>query len=156
MLSVVGEALPARCVAALAATCASLRLETGRLIGGRVRAHWRAVFDDSLEYDEAHVARGMNAVDLCRQEAWLETPCGDCVCCLRPVPLKLGARCIECVGEEHRTFVPGSALARRAGVNCRAVHAGRPIFTCVLCDASLCLACLCADDGCCMCRIHLI
>ena len=154
MFGLIGEHLSAREVIAVVATCHGIGACSGECIGGRVRRHWSCVFGDTATFSESHVISGMGLVDLARLEAWIQAPTGDCVCCLRNIPLKLGAQCIECVGTAEDAFIRGNSTARRTSVKCKSSH-DDVIFTCVLCDCSTCLMCMCSDDSCSMCRCHL-
>ena len=77
-----------------------------------------------------------------------------CVCCLKLVPVKLGARCVECVGQEQLAFRRGSATARRCEARCRTSHS-ELVYTCPICDFSSCLECLCANMSCGLCHMSL-
>jgi hypothetical protein len=147
-LSLIGESLCAHDVAALSATCHSMRAAQRRLIGGRMRHYWRRLYRSSESFRESSAE--MSLVDLARTEAHIHGPFGACVCCLKPGP-KLGARCIDCVCNESEAFVKGSPQTAPSPVKCALSHE-EMAFTCVLCECSTCLSCLCNDSACSMCR----
>ena len=176
-LGLCGEYLDAHDIARLSMTCRAMRAAQSRLVGGRLRrarrhpnmgrslqasrthptplpraGYWRSLYRSSLPFREFHSTGAMNAVDLARTEAWIHAPSGACVCCLRRAPLKLGARCVDCVANESATFAQGSADAPRSPVKCATSH-GPSVFTCPLCEVSSCLQCLVWDRGCSMCRL---
>ena len=175
-LGLCGEYLDAHDIARLSMTCRAMRAAQSRLVGGRLRraltsehgpwsgfrrthptplpraGYWRGLYRSNLPFREFHSTGAMNAVDLARTEAWIHAPSGACVCCLRRAPLKLGARCVDCVANESATFAQGSADAPRSPVKCATSH-GPSVFTCPLCEVSSCLQCLVWDRGCSMCRL---
>ena len=98
--------------------------------------YWRGLYRSKLPFREFHATGAMNAVDLARTEAWIHAPSGACVCCLRSAPLKLGARCVDCVANESASFEQGSADAPVSPVKCATSHV-HSVFTCVLCEVRL-------------------
>ena len=149
---IVGKWCDASIICRLGKTARSLLKLQARLIRGRVSRMCECVFQ--TEVDRTWITHGMSVVDLARVEACITRPLGACVCCLRLVPLKLGARCIECVGQEAAAFRYGSVHARRCDVRCRASHR-KLVYTCPVCEFSSCLQCLCADMSCGMCHMSM-
>ena len=152
VLSLIGEWLPARSIAALNAACSQLHMAQGRMIAGRVRHWWRRLYRSCDAFYEARAVRHLRLTDLARTEAQIQTPFGACVCCLRDGP-KFGAMCVDCVANEEESFaggVPPQAIA--SATKCASSHVGM-VFTCVLCESSSCLRCLCNDTACSMCRL---
>ena len=123
-----------------------------RLVRGRVNRMCECVFRALV--DRTWVTHGMSVIDLARVEACVASPIGACVCCLKLIPLKLGTRCIECVGQEAVAFRRGSEQARRCDARCRASHKNL-VYTCPVCEFSSCLQCLCADMTCGLCHMSL-
>eukprot|EP00966_Prymnesium_polylepis_P089560 2073625-Prymnesium_polylepis.2 len=148
LLSLLSEHLDARDIYALHATSSTLRAARTRLVGGRVRHYWRNLYRTSSAFRESKCK--MSIVDLARTEAQIHAPFGACVCCLRDGP-KLGARCVDCVANEKASFAKGSAEAATSTTRCAHSHTDM-VFTCVLCESSTCLECLCNDAACSMCR----
>ena len=146
VLGLIGEWLDAYEIASLDATCKHLHAARARLIGGRLRTYWRRLYRSSIAYREDKSA--MSLTDLARTEARIHR--GNCVCCLRPGP-KLGARCVDCVANETRSFVSSGSPQCLSPIKCAASHVDM-VFTCVLCETSSCLECLCKDMSCSMCR----
>lgn len=118
-------------------------------IEGRLIYHYKTIFRTTCI--PTHLWK-MDCVDLARTEAWIFMPHGSCVCCLRDIPIKLGGRCIECVGAEESAFVPNRQPLLNLYIKCRSSHKNM-VFSCFFCQASSCLMCLMADDACAMCRV---
>ena len=148
----VGEWCDARAICRLAMASRWLHDLRERLVRGRVMRMCECVFLRSV--DRTWVTGGMSAIDLARVEACVTSPIGACVCCLKLVPVKLGARCVECVGQEQLAFRRGSATARRCEARCRTSHS-ELVYTCPICDFSSCLECLCANMSCGLCHMSL-
>jgi hypothetical protein len=149
---VVGKWCDAETICRIGRTASGLLKLQSRCIRGRVTRMCECVFD--TEVNRTWITEGMSVIDLARVEACIMRPIGACVCCLKPTPLKLGSRCVECVGQEALSFQRGSASARRCGAKCRASH-DTLVYTCPVCEFSVCLPCLCAEMSCGLCHMSL-
>ncbi len=120
-----------------------------RWIGGLIRKFWIILFRDDLSFRE-YLTTNYNFVDLYRLESWILSPSGNCVSCLRNIPLKLGNFCIECVGNPDN-FILGAGHKYQF-LKCCNNHVNI-FFTCLICEMSMCYNCLFKDNGCNFCRL---
>ena len=149
VLTVVGRHLTAVDIARLRQSCRCAICVVDAAIRGRLTAHYLTVFGT-----EAPPVRRweMECIDLARMEAWLLLPLGRCPCCLRDVPLKLGGRCIECVGQEFEAFVSSSTPLPDTLTRCCSSQAPN-VFACPMCECAVCFECMVADRACAICRV---
>lgn len=118
-------------------------------ISSLMRTYWIILFKDDKCFIEKK-SNIYNLVDLLRLECWIKSPLGNCVSCFRNIPLKLGNFCIECVGNKQN-FILGSSH-NRILTKCSNSHSDM-IFTCFICEMSMCYNCLFMDKGCNFCRL---
>jgi hypothetical protein len=150
VITVIGRHLTPADIVRLRRSCRSATHMVEAAIRGRLTTHYLTVF--RTETPPVRLWETMGAVDLARIEAWLLLPLGRCPCCLRDVPLKLGGRCIECVGQELEAFVASSAPMPDMLTRCCSSEAPN-VFACPICECAVCFECMVADRACAMCRV---
>lgn len=121
-----------------------------RWIGGLIRNFWYLLYKDDLLFKETN-SYNYNFIDLYRLESRIISPMGNCISCLRNIPLRLGNFCIECVGNPNN-FIYGNSHLHHM-LKCSNNHSDI-CFTCLICEMSICYNCLFLGNGCNFC--HLI
>ena len=118
-------------------------------IASLVRSYWKKLFSNDSCFKEQNTFN-YNLIDLLRLEAWVLSPLGNCVSCLKYSPLKLGSICIDCVGN-RKAFITG-LKKNNFSIRCSPSHSNM-VFTCLLCDTSMCYKCLFEDNMCGFCKL---
>lgn len=151
VMTVIGRHLTPADIVRLRRSCRCAMRIVKAAISGRLTAHYLTVFGTEMP-PVRRWGETMECIDIARIEAWLLLPLGRCPCCLRDVPLKLGGRCIECVGQELEAFVSSSTPMPDALTRCCGSQAP-DVFACPMCECAVCFECMVADRACAMCRV---